>query len=271
MKANVTVSDLHVGSLMGLCPDKAREDGGGIRKPNKFQKTLLRYWRHFWDEWVPEVTRGAEDVSVTFNGDVMEGIHHNTVAVWTNDVETQESNTIEIPKPIVKRYPHSFLVRGTPAHGGQSCKSEERIARELGLAPNEVGDYSVWQLRLRIGDILFQFAHHIGVTSSAAYETSAPMRELVAGLVEAAQWGQTMPRVIVRSHRHRFVTVPIPSLQGRIECVITPGWQLRTPNVERIDRMRMPHIGGVVFLVEDHTCQVKEKLYPLPEPKAIRI
>jgi hypothetical protein len=119
--------------------------------------------------------------------------------------------------------------------------------------------------------VIFQFAHHIGVTSSAAYESSAPMREMVAGLVEAAQWDRNLPDVFVRSHRHRFIPISIPSKRGRIHSVITPGWQLRTPFTERIDRMRMPHIGGVVFLVENNRCMIEEKIYPLPEPKMIKI
>ena len=269
MKAHVTVSDLHVGSDTGLCPQNARLDGGGTANPNKFQATLLLYWEHFWNEWVPEVTKGAEEVVVEINGDIIEGNHHNTVGLWTNNTETQAANAIDLLKPIKRRYPKMFLIRGSEAHSGPGSMAEERIGRELDCPQDELGKYSHWQLWLDTGGVIFQFAHHIGVTSSAAYETSAPMRELVAALIEATQWGQPMPRVIVRSHRHRFVPVSIPSLFGRIECVITPSWQLRTPHVERIDRMRMPHIGGVVFLVEDHTCQTIEKLYPLPGPKPI--
>jgi len=33
--------------------------------------------------------------------------------------------------------------------------------------------------------------------------------------------------------------------------------------------MRMPHIGGVIFTVEDGICNIHEKIYPLPGP-AIR-
>ena len=164
------------------------------------------------------------------------------------------------------------MVRGTEVHGGKSDQNTESIARQVGCELDESGNNSVWQLWLEVDGVVFQFAHHIGTTSSAAYETSAPMRELVAGLVESAQWDQRLPDVFVRSHRHRYIPVSIPRSADRdIQLIITPAWQLRTPHVERIDRMRLPHIGGVVFIVEDGVCQVKRKIYDMPKPEVIRI
>ena len=94
---------------------------------------------------------------------------------------------------------------------------------------------------------------------------------MVTGLVEAAQWGSKLPTVFVRSHRHRFIEIPLVHERGRIRIVVTPGWQLKTPYVERRDRMRMPHVGGVVFIVEEGTCLVKEKLYKMPKPQSIKV
>lgn len=152
------------------------------------------------------------------------------------------------------------------------AQSDDRIAHKLDASPNwDTGEHSFWQLMLNREGMTFNFAHHIGTTSSAAYESSAPMREMVAGFVEAGQWNKSVPHVIVRSHRHRYVRVTIPSIWGDVECVITPAWQLRTPFVERIDRMRMPHIGGIIFTVEDGLCSTTAKIYPLPEQKPISI
>jgi hypothetical protein len=121
--------------------------------------------------------------------------------------------------------------------------------------------------------VTFQFAHHIGTTSSAAYETSAPMRELVAGLVEAAQWGHPLADMYVRSHRHRYVPVSIPAAKKRqrYSLVITiSAWQqLRTPHVERIDRMRTTaHIGGIVLKWRMESVRLSRSCYEMPEPRA---
>lgn len=263
----VAVSDLHVGSSTGLCStDGIRGPDGTLHKPSKFQEFLWRCWVHFWNEQVPERCKGADKTVLVINGDSIDGCHHNTVNLMTNSIQCQERAAAEILKTVTTRFDRVYMVRGTEAHVGPGAESDERIGELIGSEKDDSGDYTRWQLWLNASGQIFQFAHHIGTTSSAAYESSAPMREMVAGLVEAAQWGQALPDVFVRSHRHRFIEVPMASTKGRIRIVITPAWQLRTPFVERIDRMRLPHIGGVIFIVEDGECLVKEKLYSLPKP-----
>jgi len=275
LKAVITISDLHIGSTTGLCPPSVNVTDGGGYTPNPFQVTLYQYWRHFWSQAVPALTRGASKIVLVINGDALDGVHHHTVNILSNSWAVQEQAAIEtlqeIPDLCPVKIDEIYCVKGTEVHVGPNGESEERVARAIGAVPNELGEHAAYQWWLNVDQVPFQFAHHIGVTSSAAYESSAPMRELVAALVEAAQWGQTMPRVVVRSHRHRFIPVAIPSARGRIQCVITPAWQLRTPFVERIDRMRMPHIGGVVFRVDGERCDTWEKIYQLPGPKPTQI
>lgn len=271
MKAIITISDLHIGSTAGLCPRLTKVSDGGSYIPNKYQKTLRKYWRHFWGKYVPDHTGDAEKIILVINGDIIDGVHHKTVNIVSNSWAIQEQAAIKALLEIRELCPMKidgiYIVKGTEVHTGPNGESEERIAEKIGAVPNELGEYASYQWWLTVDDVPFQFAHHIGVTSSAAYESSAPMRELTAAMVEAAQWGRSIPRVMVRSHRHRFIEVPIPSKHGRIRAVITPGWQLRTPHVERIDRMRMPHIGGVVFRIEGDQCEIREKIYPLPDPR----
>lgn len=275
MKAVITISDLHVGSTTGLCHPKVNLVDGGYYTPNKFQSTLYKYWRNFWGEYVPAIVKGADKVIVVINGDILDGIHHDTVNVVSNSWAVQEYAAMtllqEIPKICPVQLHEFYVVKGTEVHTGKNGESEERIARSIYAVTNEIDESASYQWRLDVDGVLFQFAHHIGTTSSAAYESSAPMRELVAAMVEAAAWGLKLPDVLVRSHRHRFIEVPIPTEKGRIRVVITPGWQLRTPFVERIDRMRMPHIGGVVFRVNDGRVEVCEKLYKLPQPAVHKI
>lgn len=274
MKAVVTISDLHVGSTMGICPPSVQTKDNGTYTGNEFQQTLYKYWVHFWSEFVPAMTKGAKKRVLVINGDIIDGIHHNTVNILSNSWAVQEQAAIEHLLAIRKLCPvkinEIYVVKGTEVHTGPAGESEDRIARAIGAVPNEIGDYADYQWRLDVDGVLFQFAHHIGVTSSAAYESSAPMRELVAAMIEASQWGLKLPNVLVRSHRHRFIEVPIVNDCGRIRAVITPSWQLRTPHVEKIDRMRMPHIGGIVFRVDGGKVETCEKLYKLPQP-AIRV
>lgn len=273
MEAGVVISDLHIASYAGLCPPSGiRLDGGGSYLPNKFQVEVYQFWRHFWEKFVPaHAPRGRKLKFIVVNGDALEGIHHSRTAIVATTWEDMVKAATEILRPLTKMTKHLFIVRGTEAHSAPMAEAEENLGEKLNAIKNEVGDWSHWQLWLEAEKVPFQFAHHIGVTSSAAYETSAPMRELIAGLVEAAQWGRPMPKIIVRSHRHRYTRVPLPTADGDIELVVTPGWQLRTVHVEKIDRMRMPHIGGVVFQMENGECEIKRKVYSLPDPKMIHI
>lgn len=276
--AIICVSDLHVASTFGICPPKGmRLDGGGHYEASKFQQGLLKAWDHFWNEFVPYTTKGYRIAAIEINGDVVEGIHHNRTGIIGTTWTEMENAAVELLEPLRKLGDNLFCIRGSEAHAAPMAESEERIAKRLGATPTETGEFSHWQARIQPegSHTLFHFAHHIGTTSSAAYETSAPMREMIAAFVEAAQWEQGLPDIVVRSHRHRFTLVPLPGTRDGIYrrryAVITPGWQLRTPHVERIDRLRIPHIGGVVFLVEDGECKICEKLYPLPEPAPLLI
>ena len=272
MKAVIIVSDLHIGSHSGLCPvEGIHLDGGGSYEPSKHQAEVWSCWRHFWDSWVPAITKLATVTAVVINGDTIDGNHHEVVDIISN-VQNQEAAAYDILKPIRERYPNFYLVRGTEAHDKKSGQSSEAIAKRLEAVRNlETGDYSFYQVTLKLDDVPIQCAHHIGTTTSTAYETSAPMRELTAGFVEAGQWGQEMPRIMVRSHRHRFSIISIPCTTGLTELVCTPGWQLRTPNLEKNDRMRYPHLGGIVILAEGNQCRIFSKIYKIQPPQPIRL
>lgn len=266
--AIIVVSDLHVGSYTGLIPDGGYKlDSGSMITPSKGQQMLIDFWAHFWGDFVPAATRGCKRKSVVLNGDAIDGNHHNAVDLIPN-LTDQRKAAFQILKPIRNKYDQFVMIRGTEAHGGKSEQDTEQIAKDLDAVMDpETGNYSWYQFWAECEGVLFQFAHHIGTTSSAAYESSAPMRELVAGLVESAQFRQRLPDIMVRSHRHRFIPISIPASENKdISLFITPAWQLRTPHVERIDRMRLSHIGGIIFICEDGQCTMKRKIYDLPKP-----
>ena len=256
------ISDLHVGSSVSILPEGGlMPDDGGIYKGSKLQDELGRVWEIFFDD-IRKIKQISKRVLV-INGDSVDGFHHNTVALATNNLMIQEKAAVALLLPKVAMFDEVFVTRGTEAHVQSGAQSEERVARAINAKPDENGNYARWQLWMDVKGMVFNVAHHIGTTSSAAYESSAVMREMVAALVEAGQWEQKLPDVLVRSHRHRFIVIGIPSAKGRIQAVVTPSWQLRTPYVERIDRMRMPHIGGVNFIVDEGHCSVQEHLFPL--------
>jgi hypothetical protein len=252
----IVVSDLHSGCRLGLCPpgDIPLDDGGTYRA-SRFQQKLYELWREFWDEWVPEVTRG-EPYNLVVNGDALEGVHHRSTTQVSHNFEDQIRIADMVLRPEVARckaiggtYYH---IRGTEAHVGQSGVYEEQLAMRLGAKPNELGQYSRCDLWIRVGDKdgpLVHLLHHIGTTGSAAHESSAVNAELTAMYVEAARWGKEPPDFIIRSHRHRSIAVDLNSAKGYAAAIVTPAWQGKTPFVFKIPGARIsePQVGGIVI------------------------
>ena len=96
------------------------------------------------------------------------------------------------------------------------------------------------------GACLVHATHHIGVTGSMAYETTALTKEFNEFCAESARWGRPIPDVVIRSHRHRHIEVRVPTGRGYGIIFVTPAWQLKTPYLFRVPggRVTTPMIGG---------------------------
>lgn len=245
----VIVSDLHVGCQLGLIgPHGARLDNDGIYRPSKLQRKVWEWWDEFWGEFVPAATKG-EPYAVVVNGDILDGVHHNTTTQWSHNLTDQAAVARDILAPVVAACQGRFyIVRGTEAHTGESAHAEERLAHELGAIPNSQGQYARYELWKLVGDRLVHLLHHVGTTGSQAYEATAVHKELVESITEAGRWRRRHPDVVVRSHRHRYIETVIPTARGRAFACVTPAWQLKTPFAWRIPGARLaePQIGGLV-------------------------
>jgi hypothetical protein len=252
----VVISDTHCGCRVGLCPPEPQPlDGGGSYQASKFQLKVWSYWRQFWDEWVPEVTRG-EPFDLVHNGDAIDGVHHRSTTQISQDIEDQVQLAARCLQPLVDgvkaRGGTYYHIRGTEAHVGQSGVYEERLAKQLGAKPNEEGQYARFDLWKRVGTKtgpLVHLLHHIGTTSSAAHEASAVNAEISAEYNESGRWGQEPPDYVVRSHRHRSIGVEINTSKGYAAAIVTPAWQGKTPFVWKIPggRITQPQFGGIVI------------------------
>jgi hypothetical protein len=243
----VVVSDTHIGDQLALCSPTARLDSGNeYRAVAKVARLLWAWWNEFWC-WVSEAT-DHEPFAVVVNGDAIEGKHHETTHQWSHNPEDQKAEAVKIFKPIVELCEGRFyMVRGTEAHVGKSAEREENLAKALGAIPNEDGQYSRYEMWVRVGSKLAHLSHHIGTAGSMAYESSAIMRELSEAYVQAGRWGDEPPTWVVRSHRHTSLQIIIPSEDTNAISLTTPAWQLKTPFVHKTagGRQARPQIGGV--------------------------
>lgn len=253
-KTNVTnlviVSDMHMNCRLGLCPPTpVKLDDGGSYLASEVQNIVWGWWREFWDEFVPTVCRG-EAFAVVVNGDAIDGgAHHGNSTHISDNTQDQERMALTVLEPIVEacegRYYH---IRGTEVHAGRSGVDEEALAKRLGAVPDVDGRFARWELWFRLGKGLVHVMHHIGTSGASHYEVTAVHKEMVEAMVESARWGEELPNVIVRSHRHRNSETRIQTERGFCTSVTTPGWQLKTPFAYRIPgaRQSRPQFGGIV-------------------------
>jgi hypothetical protein len=270
----IVFSDTHCGCRLALCPPEgSRLDGGGVYLPSEFQRKMWGLWREFWDEWVPEVTRG-EPYDVVHNGDAIDGVHHRSTTQISQNIEDQQQLAEAVLRPVVAQCKASggtyYHIRGTEAHVGQSGEYEERLARSLGAKPNAEGQYARFDLWKRVGTPtkrvrapLVHLLHHVGTTGSAAHEASAVNAEMTAEYVEAARWGKEPPDFVVRSHRHRSIAVDLNSSKGYAAAIVTPAWQGKTPFVWKVPGARVsePQMGGIVIRAGDEEFYYRRKVW----------
>jgi len=262
----IMISDLHSGDQLGLCPAKGIAlDEGGWYKPNSIQLKMAEMWEHFWYQWVPKVTRG-EPYAVAVVGDAIEGRHHRATHQITPNLATHKKVAYELLSPVRDACDGNFyLLRGTEAHVGPSGEDEETLAKELDAIPNEFGQYARYELWKQVGDGLVHLMHHIGTTSSAAYEATAVHKELIEEFTEAARWGEKAPNVVVRAHRHRFLEVRIATEEVYGVSLVLPGWQAKTPFAYKVAgaRIALPQFGGVLVKQGDEELYTRSKVWNL--------
>lgn len=265
----IVVSDLHCGCQFGLCPPEVTLDGGGVYRASELQRRVWQWWRVFWYEWVPDACE-KEPFSVVLNGDTTDGRHHNSISQISQNLSDQRRIAEQVLRPIVEQCEgRLYVVRGTEAHVGQSAEQEEMLAEELGAIPNAEGMHARYELLLRVGTSgRVQIMHHIGTTGSNAYETTALCKEFAEACAEAARWGRLPPDVVVRSHRHRHAETRVPTRDGYGICVVTPGWQLKTPFVWKIPggRLTTPQFGGVLIRQGDREVYTRSKVWSIDPP-----
>lgn len=252
----IVIGDLHAGCQYGLCPPEGITlDGGGHYEPSELQCKVWAWWREMWDDWVPRVTRG-EPFGLVLNGDTTDGRHHNSTTQISHNLSDQRNLALDILRPVVETLarrddggPVLYMNRGTEAHVGPAGESEEMLGEALNAIQTETGRYTRLELSLRVGGDggpLCNVTHHIGTTGRTHYESSGPMGELGEIYTEAGRWGDEIPDFIIRSHRHRHMKIEVATHKGYGIVEVTPGWQLKTPFIYKINaRNSTPQFGGI--------------------------
>lgn len=261
-KTNVVVfSDLHVGSTVGLWPGKHRVEGGGSYEANVYQQWLLKCW-HTATEQINKI---RPKPIVVLNGDELQGVNVRDGQLVTNKIDIQVDAALRLLEPVRKAARKLYVVRGTEWHVGKAAEHVELLARQLGTEKDPASDqWSWWELYLDVGGPVIHFAHHVGISSVPWYEATVPLRDTLLLLAELWRFfGKKAPnvRMVVRSHRHRFIYVKAPP---DIHVVVTPAWQLKTAFAYKRASSMLPEIGYVWIQYDGEDIVVKDRLFQLP-------
>lgn len=275
IKNIIVISDTHCGCQLGLCPPVADLDGGGTYEHSKLQKKVWGWWEHFWEEWVPMVTKN-EPYIIVHNGDAIDGTHHGSKTQITHNIKDQVRIAMQVLSPVVnsKNCAGYYHIRGTEAHVGKSAESEEGLASALGAVPDDEKNHARWELWMKMNGSLIHFSHHIGTTQSANYESTAVYKEFIEALTDAGRWKKQPPDVVVRSHRHRAFETRVATAGGYGISLVTPAWQLKTPFVYKLPmgRSSMPQIGGVCIRHGGQDAiYTRSKVWNIERPKEVEV
>lgn len=256
------LSDGHVGSTVGLWPGSHRVEGGGEYSANKYQVWL----HHCWQEMLAEVAAFEEKPVCIYNGDPLQGVHMRDGQLVTNKIDIQVDAALRLYGPLRSLCSKWYQIRGTEWHEGKAAEFVELMARNLDAEQDpSSGQWSWWDLYLDVGGPVIHFAHHVGVSSVPWYEATVPLRDTLLLLAELWRfYGDRAPnvRMVVRSHRHRYIHVDAPP---DIHVVVTPAWQLKTAFVYKRAASMVPQIGYVIVEWDGVDLLVKPRIFDLPD------
>lgn len=238
-KLILLLSDLHVGSTVGLWPADFTSNEGNPIGQNKFQEWLWKCWSDAM-EWSKKVV-GKDAFDVVLNGDLVDGIHHKTLQVMTPDVGDQTDAVKQVLAPLVERCAKLHIVKGTEIH---TRNDEIRLGNALGASKCQETGQRAWDtLDLDCNGTLYNFAHHISATSRSYLEASAHSINLGNISHSRARVGLPVPSVICRAHRHRHGIWD----DGNQVSVITGAWQGLTRYGYRVVPDAVPQPSIVIF------------------------
>ena len=259
----VVLSDLHVGSTVGLWPGRHQIEGGGVYEANEAQQWLGACWA----DCCERVRKLRPKPVVVLNGDAIQGVNYRDGQIIGATVGAQVRAAKTLLEPIADAARKLYVVRGTEWHDGKAAEDLETLARELGAEPDPAsGQASRWELYLGPDEgPVMHFAHHVGMSSVPWYEATVPLRDTLLQLSELWRfYGARAPnmRMAVRSHRHRYIHVDAPP---DIQVVVTPSWQLKTAFSHKKASSMLPQIGWVLVQWDGEELIVRPRIYPLPD------
>ncbi|NLS96657.1 MAG: hypothetical protein GXX96_31360 [Planctomycetaceae bacterium] len=263
----VVVSDLHVGSRVGLAnQDAAEVPGGDAGEPVR---------RALYEAWC-EATSGpwAKPDALVVNGDAIDGQNRKSggIGTWTTSLYEQAEHAVGLLK--MWRAKRIYVIRGSGYHVEASYSGlqvEEYIAQKLKAEeypnqdhmPAERRQRSGWHWYLHFDGVTFHFSHRIGVSKVFHYQSTPTARQMLQAKLND-QLRHEMPRYktdcVVRSHAHYYNSVEYSGSQGWV----TPCWKALDEWMQSNGPLDIsPDIGFIGWSIRDGQYSYEKRLCDL--------
>jgi len=247
------VSDVHAGGTTALCPPSIALDDGGEYHASKAQRWLWQSWLEYWDRVRSLQHQHKAKLVMIFNGDLVEGDHHNTSQILSKNPNAQAAVVnAAMAVPLGMKPDRLYIVRGTEAHVGGSASAEERIADGLRRDKRPIegdpdsGTASWWHLRLEVYNTLIDVTHHGRTGQREHTRGSAAVLHAHDVLLAHAKNGDRFPDLCLRGHHHKFND---SGDAAPVRVFTTGAWQLGTGHVKKVAPDSLADIGGAIVVV----------------------
>lgn len=231
------LSDLHVGSNVGLCPPEFKLELGNIVS---FGENYHQEW--LWQQYEGLIERamriiGDDPFAVLFNGDLTEGIHHGGKETLADTIAIHTENAINVITKLVELADLRLFTFGTRCH---TNTVENDIARKFGATPETSVAKQKWLFEMN--GVLIDAAHHMSVTKRAYLEGSALSIEMGNARQNYQRSGHRCPQMFLRGHRHTHGVYS----DGRGRFCVTGAFQMLTSHGHKVVTDSIPAPSMIV-------------------------
>src|SRR3990172_1434458 len=257
----IVISDLHVGSRVGLQPPIVYLAEDDEHKANALQLEAWNFWvQGFWP-YVWERGKKRKATTIILNGEGIDGDHHATNLIWSRDPMEQAGVAIEILEPVRKRADSFYVIRGTSAHVGSTGAADEHIAKQLKASFPRKSEAdrvenrrrSAYHLKLIRAGVLFDISHHGANPGRRMWTYGNELRSYCLTIIlDCLVTNRRPPDAIVRSHVHHKVWETVRDYGHKCEAFISPAWQWKTEFAHKVvSHEDVSDVGGLIIDVAD--------------------
>lgn len=242
----LVVSDMHCGSTTGLWPPDFVAPGTDTYQP---QSPTSAYIWQAWQEMQKAVEKYAagRKYSLVVNGDMIEGVHHKSVELYTHDPGDHIAAALQCLAPLADKADRVWVTEGTECH---TRTSEQALASTLGAqllkTAHKRNEKTTAHRKLRLampngGTMVVR--HHIGTTSRRQLEATQLSIAINEERMQADRAGQPLPSFLCAAHRHVYGHFS----DGFVGTIITPSWQNLTRHGAKVVPAAECVFGGVIL------------------------